>query len=644
MARRFSKALKKRKKSQKLTKMIQKSKENKKTIIAKKVRDAKQYVKNLSSYKLNDNEILLLAKGVKFIPTPKIERSVKKLMNDFSEYERRMRCSFLFEDGNETSIHPFYQKSGFKPNYSCEALENYLFATKYELSKIKPRRGRPNLTKEEIHGLQSLIRNDTILIQKADKCSTICVLNKTNYINEGLRQLENKTYYEEVHTSQMNNVTLFVTELIENAHKGKQLDDITYHYLLKNINSEKLGRFFMLPKIHKIPANVLKELETNDDLRSQFLITGRPIVSLCGTPLHNIGHFIDFIILPIVQQQYTYTRDTKHFIRKIESLSVPNDTILVTCDASNMYTNLEITEILEASSRALETIDRRNFSIKIPTNDIILQLLRTILENNEFTFNEKTYRQKIGVPMGGSSSAELADIRMFEILESILNKFIHKDKILFCTRYRDDIFMLYNGPEHEIHELFCIANDSHKHLKFTYEMSNTEINFLDTLIYKGKRFDTNGTLDMKTYTKPTETFQYLERSSSHNVSVFKGLVKGEIIRHIRNTNDELETRKLIEAFKVRLIRRGYKSAEIDKIIQSTRMIKRTDLLQDKIKSKRKVTVFVTKYNPAIKQLKKLLVKHWKELSNNDRCKQIFQNLPMVAYSRGKNLQELLTKK
>ena len=30
------------------------------------------------------------------------------------------------------------------------------------------------------------------------------------------------------------------------------------------------------------------------------------------------------------------------------------------------------------------------------------------------------YRQKIGVPMGGAASPELADLRMFEVLENIL--------------------------------------------------------------------------------------------------------------------------------------------------------------------------------------------------------------------------------
>ena len=100
--------------------------------------------------------------------------------------------------------------------------------------------------------------------------------------------------------------------------------------------------------------------------------------------------------------------------------------------------------------------------------------------------------------MGGASSAELADIRMFEILENILASFPHRDKIVFCARYRDDGFILYNGTFEEMHEFFRIANNSHRHLKFTYEISLEQITFLYTMVYKGDRFLSTGVLDLRT--------------------------------------------------------------------------------------------------------------------------------------------------
>ena len=65
-----------------------------------------------------------------------------------------------------------------------------------------------------------------------------------------------------------------------------------------------------------------------------------------------------------------------------------------------------------------------------------------------------------------------------------------------------------------------------------------KIAFLDTLVYKDNRFQSSGMLDLKTFTKETETYQYLDRTSCHPKSVFKGFIKSEIIRHTWNTSDE----------------------------------------------------------------------------------------------------------
>ena len=46
--------------------------------------------------------------------------------------------------------------------------------------------------------------------------------------------------------------------------------------------------------------------------------------------------------------------------------------------------------------------------------------------------------------------------------------------------------------------------------RFTAEMSETEIMFLDTKVYKAVRFDKESTLDVQTHYKPIETFQYTD--------------------------------------------------------------------------------------------------------------------------------------
>ena len=51
-------------------------------------------------------------------------------------------------------------------------------------------------------------------------------------------------------------------------------------------------------------------------------------------------------------------------------------------------------------------------------------------------------------------------------------------------------------------------NTHHPTIKFTAEISDKEITFLDTTVFKGDRFYENSVLDIRTHFKPTETFQY----------------------------------------------------------------------------------------------------------------------------------------
>ena len=308
-----------------------------------------------------------------------------------------------------------------------------------------------------------------------------------------------------------------------------------------------------------------------------------------------------------------------------------------------MYTSFEFDEILQATERALNNLDPADYELPVPPVEKILKLLEIIVKNNIFKFNNKMFRQILGVAMGSSCSPELADIRMYEILEDILQNYPYRDKIFMCSRFRDDGLLIHLGTADEIHELFALANTKHAHLKFTYEFSKHEITFLDTVIYKGERFQNEVILDIKTYIKPTETFQHLHRENSHPKNVFKGFIKGEILRYIRNTSSKTELRKQLEAFKHRLLKRGYTEHEINEVLESTKNTKRTDLLNPQQRNREQPLVMVTKYNPSIQKLKTKLTKHWRLISQNPDCANLFLRKPIIAYKRSKNLQQLLSK-
>ena len=58
----------------------------------------KRHIENLSNVELSNDQTILLAKGLKFIPIPKEEQIHirRQLLKDFDLFARRMRLQYIF--------------------------------------------------------------------------------------------------------------------------------------------------------------------------------------------------------------------------------------------------------------------------------------------------------------------------------------------------------------------------------------------------------------------------------------------------------------------------------------------------------------------------------------------------------------------
>ena len=126
-----------------------------------------------------------------------------------------------------------------------------------------------------------------------------------------------------------------------------------------------------------------------------------------------------------------------------------------------------------------------------------------------------------------------ANIFMEKIEKGIIGK--SKIKLLVWKRYIDDVFCLWDTNEDNIKEFVKRANHYHDTTKFTAEISDSEIAFLDTKVYKGERFNRVSTLDVQTHYKQTKTFQYTNFYSCNLPGVKKEFIKGEVL-HLLRTN------------------------------------------------------------------------------------------------------------
>jgi hypothetical protein len=134
--------------------------------------------------------------GLKYVPTPNIIHST--LMHDFDNLERNMRLTYEFHNSVKNGIHPFRITSNYMPLMGPANLENYLYATKIELSELKPMHIPSNISNEVKLAITNLKLNNSIVIKKSDKSNTTVILNRSDYIEEAKRQLNDGIHYQQI--------------------------------------------------------------------------------------------------------------------------------------------------------------------------------------------------------------------------------------------------------------------------------------------------------------------------------------------------------------------------------------------------------------------------------------------------------------
>ena len=147
-------------------------------------------------------------------------------------------------------------------------------------------------------------------------------------------------------------------------------------------------------------------------------------------------------------------------------------------------------------------------------------------------------------------------------------------KPICWKRYIDDIFSLwYTGREQMTIEQ---ANNHDATIKFIAEISVNKVTFLNIIVDKGKRFNSTSILDVATYFKPTETFQYTHFSSCHPLRIKTGFIKGETLRLLRTNSFQ----KRLEEFQKHL--REKISTEFNNSNSEIHFENRREALQQKL--------------------------------------------------------------
>lgn len=357
---------------------------------------------------------------------------------------------------------------------------------------------------------------DDIVIFKADKSNAWVLLNRLDYVEEGLRQLSDCSFYKPlskpVHTFAAQRVRIILKSLF----KKHFLTNREYEYFLPSVNY-KCRYFYMLPKIHK-----------SFTVWNNYIPPGRPVVSDVNTETSKICSYIDYFLQPLMLHIPSYLKDTDHLIAILENTCVNSSDFLFTCDVTSLYTNI-------STEKGLNCV--KDFFIKYPNpqrpSNSILSLLSICLRYNDFIFNDTYFLQVKGCAMGRKFSPAYANIFMHFWEQDLFSKSLLKPSC--WLRYIDDIIGIWPHGIFDFINFITLANSINTDIILTPYLHNTCVDFLDVSIHI-----VNNRFEFSSFIKPTNNLKIIPCNSFHPAHVSKGVILSTLTRLARRNSNKID--------------------------------------------------------------------------------------------------------
>lgn len=576
----------------------------------------------------------MLDKGLTFIPTYR-SLPINSVYSSQVRLIRNLKLKDYFQDKPDKdfdySRKSFTNRSTWTPadhkvsGATLSTIQNIVSSTESVLNKYKLNKHRYlllnhrklNLTPLEQQALGELKRKESIVIKPADKGSATVIMNKSSYLNEVYRQLNNQQYYRKLdHPIYKSNIDR-INNILRLMQSEGFISDKQYQFL-KASDSDRYRIFYLLPKIHKPKDKWPQPGEMPE---------GRPIVSDCASESYRVSQYIDSFIRPISIKHESYLKDTYDFVSKIRGKRIPKNAILVTGDVSALYTNMNIDRTLQVAKQAME-----KYPNPLRPDKYILQLLDITLKNNDFMFNNEYYLQVCGTAMGKTYAPGLADLYMAEFDVQARRGF--KVNPLHYYRYLDDIFFVWTGTVQELQEYETYLNTLIPGIKITLQYSYNSVDFLDTTVYKQVNAEENdAVLQTKVFFKPTDTHQLLHKQSFHPRHTATGVLKSQFLRFKRISSSRADYDEACHTLCTSLANRKYSKSMMRKMKRDIWSL--DDVTPKNNDNSNSILPIVLPYN----HIGTELAHQWKNCIKENNI--LGEYKLITAYTNGKNLYKHL---
>ena len=411
----------------------------------------------------------------------------------------------------------------------------------------------------------------------------------------------------------------------------------------------KTSNFYGLPKVHKS-----KQIQDGIQDADSFYIKLprptdlklRPIVAGPCCPTQRLSNLLDIILKPLCKLVPSFVKDDMDFLRHIPD-TVEENTLLVSFDVTSLYTNIPHNLGLEAISY---WIDRHRSEIQPRfSKDFIIEGLKIVLENNHFFFDNRYFLQSKGTAMGTKVAPTYATLvlgfleeKLFTETEQQFGENFGQYIRFNWKRYLDDCFIFWTKSLSELHEFHDLLNNLHTSIKFTVDINETELPFLDILIIKENR---NITTDL--YYKKTDTHQYLVFNSCHPSHTKRNIPFNMARRVCTIVADKQRRDVRLSELSSFLLRQKYPKNLIDSAIEKAKIIPIAELRKPTLKNmdenSSKIPLVVT-HNPRNHKIFNTVKQCFPILQQSETLNQLVK-ITDIIHSRRQppNLKKLLTK-
>ena len=398
---------------------------------------------------------------------------------------------------------------------ALDSFEAAVSAAQQQLSRRQ--KIQVNLSYSQRHLLQYLRRHGRYIVVEADKNLGPCILDRSFYIRRGCSEhLGNKRNYKiisktkatttmkHLHIQFRNWMTTYYWDQYHDRNNKNPdaepfdgpmgITDAEGTFLLRAIdrNPDKLARFRMSAKIHKIPMKF------------------RPIVSCCGTFMNDWSRWLDYQLQRIKPFLPTYIKDSTQVLLELKQLILQPNARIWTADANSMYNNIDTANAIEVIGWWLDEL------APLVDGDFPLEAIKAamviIMTNNIFEWGTLHFLQLLGTAMGTSAAVMWATLYFgYHEEKTLIPKY--GTHMLYFKRFIDDIIGIWLIDDTSAWDDF--KKDVNDFDILTWEIGNLgmSVDFLDlTLTINGE------SIDSCTFQKAMNLYLYLHHCPHTHVT------------------------------------------------------------------------------------------------------------------------------